>query len=201
MILIQSMSAFWPYTRQWRVLSREYSDYFSYGRNVGNKRGNERSKRGSVQPFIRPFQRSDLDCVCYIESRSFPEPWSELQFKFLHRKNPNGFLVAILNGKVVGYIVAEVAMRLEPRKFRFKKRGHILNIAVYPEFRRKGIGEALVEAIISFLRKKRPEDVWLEVRASNLTAKNFYLRVGFKEKGRKLQYYLCEDAIIMVKKL
>ncbi len=201
MILIQPMNAFGLYEHKWRTLSHDCSDYFGHSRNVSNERGHERSKRGSVQPLIRPFQPSDLDEVLGIEWVSFPDPWPELQFKFLYKRNPNGFLVAVLNGKIIGYVVAEIAIRLEPRKFRFKKRGHLLNIAVHKEFRRKGIGKALVESITSFLRKKRLEDVWLEVRASNSIARNFYLSVGFKEKSRKLRYYFHEDAIVMAKKL
>lgn len=155
----------------------------------------------SVQLTIRPFKLSDLDSVHDIERRSFPHPWSRLEFMLSQRKKPHGFLVAAINGEVVGYIIADVVRRFDPRGFQIKRRGHLLNIAVDPAFRHRGIGETLVKAGIAYLQGEGVEDVWLEVRASNLTARNFYLRMGFKEKGRKLRYYFSEDAVVMAKEL
>jgi ribosomal-protein-alanine N-acetyltransferase len=157
------------------------------------------SKRAAIRPKIRQFQPSDLDDICNIERLSFPHPWSESEFYLSYQREPQGFLVAIINGKIIGYVIAEVVSSLGPKKFRLRRRGHLLNVAVHPDFRRKGIGKTLVNTIDSYLQEKGSEDIFLEVRASNSIAKNFYLSMGFEEKGRKHRYYLTEDALVMVK--
>lgn len=150
---------------------------------------------------IRPFQLTDLDRIHYIEERSFPHPWTAMDFMNIHKRDPNGFLVAVRNGEVLGYVVAEIITSLGFRDFRSKRRGHLLNLAVHPEFKCKGIGTVLAKAIIAYLKEKGSEDVWLEVRRSNSIARSFYSKLGFLEKGRKLRYYFNEDAIIMTKEL
>ena len=108
----------------------------------------------TVQLTIRPFEQSDLDGVCSIERRSFPHPWTGFEFKLSHWRNPLGFLMALRNGKVVEYVIAEAVKRLEPRTFRSRKREHLLNLAVDPSFRREGIGKALVEAITAYCGRR-----------------------------------------------
>jgi len=157
------------------------------------------SKKAVIRPTIRQFQPSDLDDICIIERLSFPHPWSESEFNLYYRREPQGFLVAVMNEKIIGYVIAEVVSSLDPKKFRFRRRGHLLNVAVNPDFRRKGIGKTLVNTIDAYLQGKGSEDVWLEVRASNSIAKIFYLSMDFEEKGRKHRYYLTEDALVMVK--
>ena len=154
-----------------------------------------------IQLTIRPFEPSDLDSVYDIERRSFPHPWSRIQFSLSYRRNQCGFLVAVGNGKVVGYVIAEKAKRIEPRKFQVKRCTHLLNIAVDPRLRRKGVGNALMEAITARVREEGVKNIWLEVRTSNSPARNFYSRIGFQEKGRKPRYYLSEDAVVLMKEL
>lgn len=150
---------------------------------------------------IRPFERSDLDGVYDIERKSFPDPWLRLEFKIAHWRNPSGFLVAVKDGKVAGYVIVKMVKHLEPQAFRLRRRGQLLNTAVDPEFRRRGIGKALMSAVIAHVQEEGAEAIRLEVRASNSTARNFYSKMGFKEKGRKRWYYLSEDAIVMERSL
>ena len=149
----------------------------------------------------RQFKLSDLNRVYQIEEKSFPHPWSKLEFTLFHSKNPRGFLVVVWNGMVLGYIVAEVLACRKLRSVQPKKRGHLLNIAVDPKFRRQGIGKTLVETIIEYLRQENIENLVLEVRSSNFTAISFYKTMGFKERQRKSKYYLDEDAVVMMRKL
>ncbi len=157
--------------------------------------------KNSEFPLIRSFRLSDLDYVLEIENNSFADPWSESEFRHAYQRDTHIFLVAIRNKKVVGYIIAEVVTCFDPCIFQVRKWGHLLNLAVHPEFRRKGIGKALTESIISNLRKVGVVDVWLEVRVSNSLAQKFYLEMGFTDKDRKSRYYPNEDAVIMVKKI
>jgi ribosomal-protein-alanine N-acetyltransferase len=151
--------------------------------------------------LIRSFRLSDLDGVLEIEKKSFTNPWPESEFRYAYRRNSHKFLVAMRREKIVGYVITEVIMCFDPCIFQVRKRGHLLNLAVHPEFRLKGIGKALTESIISNLRKVGVVDVCLEVRASNFLAQKFYLEMGFEEKDRKSRYYPSEDAVIMVKKI
>ena len=155
----------------------------------------------SMETTIRPFERSDLDSIEYIERRSFNDPWSRSEFELSHQRDGSRFLVAVRNAKVIGYVIVEVVKTLDLLKLRLTKRGHLLNIAVDPKYRRYSVGKTLVDASIRYLRKESVQEIWLEVRASNSIAKRFYLKMGFKETGRKNQYYLTEDALVMKKEL
>lgn len=145
---------------------------------------------------IRPFRVVDLDKVYEIECNSFPYPWSRFLFKRLHYKNPLGFLVAVRNDEVIGYGIVEIVRR-RGLKSELKRFGHLLNLAVDPPFRRKGVGGELVSALILYMQGKGVEDILLEVRVSNSVARNFYSKWGFKEVGQKILYYWNEDAVVM----
>jgi ribosomal-protein-alanine N-acetyltransferase len=74
-----------------------------------------------------------------------------------------------------------------------------LNLAVSPEFRRQGIGRALLRAGLAYFRKRRVEEVFLEVRESNLSAQALYLSYGFRPVGQRSAYYRNpkEDALVL----
>ena len=150
-----------------------------------------------VKLIIRPFRMADLDGVYDIERRSFPSPWPRLLFRRYHYKNPQGFLVAERDGEVIGCAIAEIVKRREPPEFGLKRRGHLLNLAVDPRFRRQGVGNVLMKFIIRYLQKEKAEDLWLEVPISNSGARKFYSKLGFEERGQRLLYYWNEDAVIM----
>lgn len=75
----------------------------------------------------------------------------------------------------------------------------ILNLAVHPEARRKGIGSQLIDAAIEWSRGLGAENVFLEVRASNANAIRFYERQGFVVAGKRPRYYSepAEDALVL----
>jgi ribosomal-protein-alanine N-acetyltransferase len=90
---------------------------------------------------------------------------------------------------VNGFIVARrVASDLE-----------VLNFAVLPELRRRGVGAALLEAAMAWGASFAAEKIFLEVRVSNLAAIRFYERHGFKVTGRRQRYYTApiEDALVL----
>ncbi len=93
--------------------------------------------------------------------------------------------------EVVGYAGVEVSgLRGEM---------DVINIAVAKERRREGVGETLVRAVMAYCRRLRVPLLWLRVRASNRTARRFYVRVGFRSRGRFAGYYQDPDepAVIM----
>ena len=136
---------------------------------------------------IRPLAYSDLPQVIAIERRSFPTPWSLAMF-VLELSKPSGIcLAAVEDRKLVGYLVCS----------RYDQAWHLMNIAVDPEARRRGLGAGLLEAMLQ--RAGPDDDYTLEVRASNAPAIVLYERFGFRSAGTRPRYYrdTGEDALIM----
>ncbi len=139
---------------------------------------------------LRPSVSSDLDEVMAIENASFSYPWSS-RFFLQELKVPCArSLLAILDGKAVGYVIYWlVANEVD-----------IHNLAVIPVHRRRGLGTALLQAVIEEAQQRKSERVTLEVRKSNEAAQKLYCSLGFKVKGVRKGYYSDdgEDALIMV---
>jgi len=97
--------------------------------------------------------------------------------------------VATQDDHVLGYIIAHHAV----------DEAEILNLGVGPEERRRGIGRALVEAMLVALREHGITAVFLEVRESNSVAQHLYALLGFVQVGRRRRYYRlpAEDAVIL----
>jgi len=135
-----------------------------------------------------------IDDIVEVENLSFKIPWSRQSItdEFLHNENAVYFC-AVLNGKAVGYA----------GMWHVCDEGHITNIAVHPEFRRSGIGSALMEALIAAAEERGLTALTLEVRKSNHGARSMYVKYGFEDGGMRKAYYADnnEDAVIMWKRL
>lgn len=152
---------------------------------------------------IRGFEQNDLDGVMEINRTCLPENYSASFFLDVHAKFPEGFLVAVNDNTVVGYIMCRLERGFsETSKFRFVKKGHMISVAVLPEHRRKGIASELVKHAGRSLVEKEAEEYYLEVRISNKSAQDLYDRLGFKQ-ARTISFYYHngEDAIVMNKSL
>jgi ribosomal-protein-alanine N-acetyltransferase len=138
---------------------------------------------------ICPMTESDLDEVLVIESESFPRPWTKTHFLDELRSAHSFPLVALgLNHIILGYICPMLVI----------DEGHILDVAVHKCFRGQGIGKLLVERVLSDCYSGGAEFVSLEVRLSNLSAIQMYMKLGFKVTGRRKRYYENgEDALMM----
>jgi ribosomal-protein-alanine N-acetyltransferase len=123
-----------------------------------------------------------------IEQVVFADPWSTQDFRDCVSSDAL-FLVAETDGAVGGYVIALDAA----------DEGEILNLAVAPSGRRHGLGRALVEAMLRLLAERDVHQVYLEVRESNAPARALYAAEGFREVGRRKQYYRrpVEDAIVL----
>ncbi len=139
---------------------------------------------------IGHMRESDLDSVMEIEQASFPTPWSRNAFLSEITENRRAcYLVARENGRVAGYVGIWIIL----------DEGHVTNLAVHPDFRRQGIGEQLMLAIMAYARSRGARRITLEVRVSNLVAQNLYRKLGFVSVGTRPGYYHDngEDAVIM----
>ncbi len=140
--------------------------------------------------IIEDMKLGDLPDVIGIEKAVFTTPWSEISF-FNELKNPRSFLrVAKKRGRVVGYICAGWIL----------DEGHVLDVAVHPQYQRLGIAAALISMAMERLKEEGCRFVFLEVRESNEAAKKIYAKFGFELLGTRKNYYLSpeEDAVIMV---
>jgi [ribosomal protein S18]-alanine N-acetyltransferase len=136
---------------------------------------------------IRPLAYSDLPQVIAIERRSFPTPWSLAMF-VLELSKPSGVCLAAIEEKsVVGYLICS----------RYDQVWHLMNIAIDPASRRRGLATGLLAAMLE--RAGPLEPYTLEVRTSNAPAIALYERFGFRAAGTRPRYYqdTGEDAMIM----
>lgn len=132
---------------------------------------------------------------------SLPENYSSFFFSDVYAHFPETFIVADVDGKVVGYIMCRIESGFS--NFHLTKRGHVISLAVLPEYRNKGVGYAiLTEAMKAMEVSYGAKECFLEVRVSNMAAINLYKKADLKiEKTLRNYYADGENAYIMSKKL
>ena len=129
--------------------------------------------------------------VAELEKLCFSDPWSEKSVTSELDNELALWLVAVEDSRVAGYVGSQtVAGETD-----------MMNIAVHPDFRRRGVAEQLVDALIVQLREQQSRCLTLEVRASNDAAQALYEKLGFSQIGRRPRYYRNpkEDALILRK--
>lgn len=144
--------------------------------------------------MIRIMTVEDLDQVMLLELACFSVPWTRESFeKELSENKLAHYIVIEEENQIVGYggvwyIVDE---------------GHITNVAIHPDHRKKGLGKQLVDAMKDIAIQNEIILMTLEVRVSNIAAITLYERMGFLEAGIRPKYYTDnqEDALIMWVKL
>lgn len=129
--------------------------------------------------------------VAYLETVCFHDPWSEKSIASELENALSLWLVAVEGDEVIGYVGSQTVLGWTD----------MMNVAVHPDHRRKGVGEKLVLALEDALKAQEGTCLTLEVRASNEPAKSLYEKLGFSEVGRRKNYYRNpkEDALIMRK--
>jgi ribosomal-protein-alanine N-acetyltransferase len=183
--------------------------------------------KSELRYLIRRATEADIDQVIEVNLRSLPENYWYGFYQYILSEWGDLFLVAEIGGKIVGYMMNRVEEthdrvlmglenELEPAHKRsgpldvFKRVfsgsarvGHVISIAVLQEYRRRGIGSALMsEALKIFEKKYDVDSVYLEVRVSNQPAINMYEKFGFVKARIIRGYYRDgEDAYVMVKRL
>ena len=141
---------------------------------------------------IVPMTADHLDEIAALERICFPDPWSRNMLAEELDNALSAFLVALdAGGRVAGYAGLQVVL----------DEGNILNIAIRPDCRRKGIAKKLLKVFLDFAQGNHLSFLTLEVRASNYPAIALYGAHGFRGVGRRKNYYEHprEDAIIMTR--
>ena len=141
---------------------------------------------------IRECQSRNIPAVQAILANSREAAqWSSEAIGHALAASPGHHFVCIVDGAVAGFISG--------RRIAFE--AEILNLAVKPEFRRQGLGQALVHVVLERFCQDGALQVFLEVRESNHSAISFYRRLGFREIGRREGYYSDppEAALVMAR--
>ncbi len=157
----------------------------------------------SLNFTLRNFKPQDLDAVIHINLTCLPENYTP-SFYMSHYENfPKAFYVAEANGRIIGYVMSRVERGLSNHKpISVVKKGHIISIAVLPEYRRKGVGRSLMINSLKGLKSYNAEECYLEVRVSNIPAINLYRTLNFEIIRIIKGYYLNgEDAYLMSRRL
>jgi ribosomal-protein-alanine N-acetyltransferase len=138
---------------------------------------------------IRRLQLKDLNAIEEIERRSYPTPWSRSMFAGELAKPASVCLGAFEGERMAGYMIIS----------RYVDAWHVMNIAVDPDFRRRGIATALLERLFELTEDQGRLGYTLEVRVSNVGAIKLYERLSFRSRGIRRGYYTDnrEDALIM----
>ena len=140
---------------------------------------------------VRALAPEMLDEAAEIERLCFSEPWSPEALLYMC-KSPNTHAVAvIIDGRLAAYGGCEFVL----------DEASIVNIATHPDFRRRGCASAIIDALEEFLSSKSVQNIFLEVRVSNMPARTLYEGKGFRTVGTRKNYYRfpTEYAAVMLK--
>jgi len=148
---------------------------------------------------LRVFAPGDVESVVNINRVCLPENYAPYFFLDTFNSSPQTFIVAESQGRIVGYIMCRMEHGFsDVRKLHFAKKGHIISVAVMPDFRRMGIGQRLVEYALSALSGLRADECFLEVRITNAPAIDLYKKLGFQVTRTIPRYYYDgSDAFVM----
>jgi ribosomal-protein-alanine N-acetyltransferase len=146
--------------------------------------------RPPVALRIEPMTLDDLASVHDIERRSFQVPWPEDAYRNEIRTNRlASYVVARADDEVVAFAGLWVMV----------DEAHITTFAVDPRWRRRGVGERMLLALLDLAVTRHAREATLEVRLSNMPARRLYEKHGFRPVGIRPRYYSDngEDALIM----
>jgi ribosomal-protein-alanine N-acetyltransferase len=152
---------------------------------------------------MRKFMPDDLQSVMQINRVCLPENYTDYFFMDLHERFPETFIVAEENGKIAGYIMCRVEVGLANHGLGgLIRKGHVVSIAVLPQYRRKGVAQALINVALEGMRNYKAKLCYLEVRVTNDVGIALYKKLGFEVSKTINGYYSDgENAYVMTKKL
>ncbi len=139
--------------------------------------------------LLRAMTPADVPAITTIERQVFPDPWSDAAFLGELRQPGMHARVADREGRLAGYSLTWLGSGV----------GHLGNIAVAPDQRRRGVAAALLDDLLDRARAMTVQSVTLEVRVSNAEAQALYRTRGFRVAGLRRRYYRDggEDALVM----
>ncbi|MBO9689290.1 MAG: ribosomal protein S18-alanine N-acetyltransferase [Mitsuaria chitosanitabida] len=144
---------------------------------------------------LQPLRAVDLDEVMAIETVSYSHPWTRGNFIDSLAAGYAGFVMRDEQARLCAYFLAMQVI----------DEMHLLNITVIPERQGQGLARRMLDALGLLSRARGCHQIWLEVRESNVRARQLYDRYGFAQSGLRRNYYPAdggrEDAILMTLRL
>ncbi len=139
---------------------------------------------------VREMSPDDVQAIAVIEKASYTMPWSETSFLSDIYSRHSITRVAELQGKIIAYICIK----------QVSDEAHLMNLTVDSAYRRQGIATMLFNNVKDDLLANGCRFLYLEVRVSNIAAKEMYEKLNFKIVGTRKDYYLNpqENALIMM---
>ena len=140
---------------------------------------------------LEKMTSAHIDGVCKIEKMCFSHPWSRQSVESELNNDGSVFIAAVEGERVIGYIGMSVVI----------DEGYIFNVAVDPEYRKKGVGSSLINELVTYGKKNDLCFLTLEVRESDQAAVSLYSKFGFIRVGERKNYYSdpTENAVLMTK--
>lgn len=140
---------------------------------------------------IERMTAQHVDAVLKIENECFAHPWSRQSIESELENKNSVFYTALEGDEVAGYIGMSTVL----------DEGYIFNVAVSAKHRKKGIGSALIQELVTYGKKNNFCFLTLEVRESNENAISLYSKFGFIKVGERKNYYSdpVENAVLMTK--
>ena len=141
---------------------------------------------------IEKMTQAHVSQVAQLEALCFADPWSEKSVASELENKLSLWLVALEEDRVAGYVGSQTVLG----------ETDMMNVAVHPDFRRRGIAEGLILALVEELKAQDSHSLTLEVRSSNAPAQALYEKLGFAQVGLRKNYYRNpkEDACILQKR-
>lgn len=141
---------------------------------------------------IEKMSREHLSEVASIEEMSFSLPWSLESLELMLTEQASA-LVALEDGRVLGYVGMMCVL----------DEGQIINVAVHPDARRRGVGRSLMKVAEAYAKERGIVFLSLEVRESNIAARSLYSSLGWEEQGIRKGFYShpVENACVMTKSI
>jgi ribosomal-protein-alanine N-acetyltransferase len=149
----------------------------------------------SSEFVFTPMREADIDAVGALEEQCFADPWTRSTFRHELLSNELAFYWVVRSDRAA----APPAVVAYGGYWLMGDEAHIVNVAVHPDFRRRGLGTLVVTGLVDAARRAGAQLVTLEVRMSNRDAQQLYARLGFVEVGERRRYYNDngEDALLM----
>jgi len=153
------------------------------------------ARGSSLKPSIRPAKKEDMPAILELEKICFKEEtFHKKQIGYLLKKAKSLFLVASIEGEIVGSIIILLRKHISNAR--------IYSLNVHPSYRRIGIGSLLMKQSEALLSKKGYRNFTLEAGVNNIAARNLYISEGYSVKLRMEKYYKNgDDALRFIKKL
>lgn len=148
---------------------------------------------------IRLCDREDIPSVIQINEETLPEHYSDYFYYEILAEFPQTFLLAEIDGGVIGYVMGRVEYGFSHlKRLGLSRKGHIVSVAVKEEHRGRGIGSLLLKTSQDAMVERGATECYLEVRVSNADAINLYQRLGYRTSGKLEGYYKDGEAALVM---